>query len=299
MSPPSPSSPYGPSTPDPRAARSFGLVAATYEAGRPGYPSEALAWLVRSPRQQVLEVGAGTGKLTREVVAAGHRVMATEPSPEMLALLRESVPRAWSVRARAEALPAVSRSVDTVLAAQSFHWFDAPTFLRETTRVLRVGGALGLVWHESDLRVPWVRRLAELTEDPRLEAVASVDSAPIAQIDDTGLFETVEHRSFRYWHVLRRQTLRDLVASRSDVVTRGPAAVEALLTAVDDLFEDASAGAELQMPYLTHAFRTVVLPWAYVQPSRTVTVSPRPAEEPEPGPGTSRPGSNGVGTGPT
>ena len=268
-----------PPRPDPRGARAFAALAEQFELGRPPYASVAVEWLVRRPRAQVIEVGAGTGKLTREILGQGHAVMAVEPVPEMLAQLRESSSRAHAVLGRAEALPAVSRSVDAVLAADSFGWFDATAFLSEATRVLRPGGTLGLLWNQPDVRVPWVRRLAALLGDDHLLTDPDESRLPHAAIDDTGQFESVEHRSFRVWHRLRRHELHALVASRPAVAAQGPVARERLLAEVDALFDDVSSGSDVAMPLSTHCFRTAVLPWAYVGPARSSarTSAPAPA----------------------
>ena len=107
-----------------RQASSFGSVADAYERGRPSFPREAAAWLVGQEAATVLELGAGTGKLTRELVALGHDVHATDPDPEMLKVLSRHLPDTRVSEASAEEIPANDRSVDVVVAAQSFHWFD-------------------------------------------------------------------------------------------------------------------------------------------------------------------------------
>ena len=104
---------------DPRLerARSFGKVAEAYELGRPGYPDEAVRWLVGEEPRRVVDVGAGTGKLTRQLVALGHDVTAVEPSAEMLHVLGEAVPGARGVQAGAESMPLAGSSVDIVVSA--------------------------------------------------------------------------------------------------------------------------------------------------------------------------------------
>ena len=286
---PSPAAPLLrlPPRPDPRGARAFAGLAEQFEQGRPPYAGAAVEWLVRRTRAQVVDVGAGTGKLTRAILGQGHTVLAVEPVSEMLDQMREAAPRAHSVRARAEALPVVSRSVDAVLAAESFGWFDASAFLSEATRVLRPGGTLGLLWNEPDVRVPWVRRFAELIGDDHLLADPDESRLPHIAIDDTGQFESVEQRSFRVWHRLRRPELHALVASRPEIAARGPVALERLLAEVDALFDDVSPGSEVAMPLTTHCFRTAVLPWAYVGPARrsgstAAQTGPSQAEPSEP-----------------
>ena len=120
-------------------ARAFGAVAEAYDRGRPGYPAAAAAWLMGGEAQVVLELGAGTGKLTRELVDQGHAVFATEPDEAMLAVLRERVPEVSAKVATAEEIPANDRSVDVVVVAQAFHWFDHEAALPEMARVLKPG----------------------------------------------------------------------------------------------------------------------------------------------------------------
>lgn len=128
-------------------AASFGGVADAYERARPGYPDDAVAWLAGDEPCDVVDLGAGTGKLTRSLVARGHRVTAVDPLEEMLVWLRHAVPGAIAVRGSAEAIPLPDGSADVVTCAQSFHWFDHAVALREIARVLRPGGRLAPVWN--------------------------------------------------------------------------------------------------------------------------------------------------------
>jgi SAM-dependent methyltransferase len=141
------------------AARGFGAAADVYERARPGYPPAAVAWLTRAlgltGTNRVAELGAGTGKLTREL-AAGSWVVATEPLANMRGKLAEVAPGAAVVGAAAEALPLADGSVDAVVAAQAFHWFDGSRVLAEIHRVLRRRGRLGMVWNAWDDTVDWV-----------------------------------------------------------------------------------------------------------------------------------------------
>ena len=143
-------------------AHSFGGVAEAYERGRPTYPADAVQWMVGDQPSSVLELGAGTGKLTRVLVSLGHDVHATDPDAEMLAILEEQVPGTRTAVASAEDIPLADRSVDVVIAAQAFHWFDLDRALPEIARVLRPGGRLCLVWNQRNEKIPWVRRLGAL-----------------------------------------------------------------------------------------------------------------------------------------
>jgi ubiquinone/menaquinone biosynthesis C-methylase UbiE len=135
-------------------SRSFECVAELYERRRPGYPRAAMQWLsdrldIRAGRV-VLDLGAGTGKLTRELVATGAHVVAVEPGEQMLGQLRRVVPQAESLLGAAEAIPVADSTVDVVTVGQAFHWFRADEAFAEIRRVLRPGGGLGLIWNERD-----------------------------------------------------------------------------------------------------------------------------------------------------
>ena len=147
-------------------ARSFETVAADYERYRPDYPEEALRWaagrLGLSPGARVLDVGAGTGKLSRGFVALGFEVVAVEPGRPMLEQLRIAVPEAEAHEGPAEAVPLPDANVDAAVAAQAFHWFDRGKALPELHRVVRPAGGLALFWNWWDERDPLQRELGEL-----------------------------------------------------------------------------------------------------------------------------------------
>jgi SAM-dependent methyltransferase len=147
-------------------ARSFETVAAEYERHRPDYPQEALRWaadaLGLAPGARVLDVGAGTGKLTRGLVAIGLEVVAVEPGTPMLEQLRAAVPEAQAHEGSAESIPLPDESVDAAFAAQAFHWFDRDQALPELHRVIAAGGGLALLWNWWDERDPLQHELGEL-----------------------------------------------------------------------------------------------------------------------------------------
>ena len=126
------------------AAKGFSSAADIYERGRPGYAPEAVSWLCErlgiGPERTVLDLAAGTGKLTRDLVPSGARVIAVEPLDEMRAHLERVVPAAESLAGTAEQIPLADGSVDAVVCAQAFHWFDPERALPEIHRVLRPGG---------------------------------------------------------------------------------------------------------------------------------------------------------------
>ncbi len=145
------------------AATGFARASEAYERGRPGFADEVVGLLRDElrlgPGVRLLELGAGTGKLTRLLAPLGPEILVVEPVEEMLARLREHVPQAERVGGTAEAVELPDGSVDAIVAAQAFHWFDAPVALREMHRVLRPDGRVGLVWNRRDESVDWVSEL--------------------------------------------------------------------------------------------------------------------------------------------
>jgi MOSC domain-containing protein YiiM/SAM-dependent methyltransferase len=151
-----------------QAAKGFAAATDAYERGRPEHSSESVDLLAREldfgPGSRVVDLGAGTGKLTRQLVATGARVIAVEPIPEMRAVLAGTLPDVEALAGTAEELPLENHSVDGVLVAQAFHWFDGLRALSEIRRVLKPRGGLGLIWQARDASVPWVARLNEIID---------------------------------------------------------------------------------------------------------------------------------------
>ncbi|MDP9820950.1 class I SAM-dependent methyltransferase [Nocardioides massiliensis] len=242
-----------------RYARSFGAVAADYDRARPSYPDDAVGWLVGDRPARVLELGAGTGKLTERLVGRGHEVLATEPDAKMLRRLREqhAAPPTGlaTAQAAAEQLPVANRSVDVVVAAQAAHWFDHERVLAEAARVLRPGGVLAWAWNIMDTRIPWVRRLRELIGSP-----AEVPPEPVAALTASELFGEVETAAFRFWHPLDRTSLAALVSSNSVVSLASEEQRAEILDRADALYDEYGRGPDgMLLPYLTHSYRATVL----------------------------------------
>jgi SAM-dependent methyltransferase len=237
-------------------ALSFASVADAYDRARPSYPMEAVAWMVGRRPATVVELGAGTGKLTDRLLELGHDVLATDPLEEMLQHLRLRHPDARVAAAPAEAVPVATRSVDYLVAAQAFHWFDTDAALKEAARMLKPEGRIALVWNQRDERVPWVRRLGEVIGGHDQQDVDPTDVLLGSQ-----LFGYVEDAQFRFWQQLRRDELRDLVASRSNIAVLEPTARDRVLRKVDELFDKTDSGPDgLLLPYVTRCFRAVVRP---------------------------------------
>lgn len=232
-------------------ATSYGGVAKAYADYRPGYPDEAVSWLVGTSPGRLLELGAGTGKLSIGLCALGHDVIATDPSVPMLEWLRKAAPDARAVLARAEGIPLRSSSVDVVVAAQCFHWFDQGRALPEIARALRPGGVLALAWNEGDFKVPWVAKVMALIG---LSPFESAD--PVAGSE---LFATSEHRVFRHWQQFHRDSLMGFAGSSSAAATLAAPERELLLEQVGALYDSYGRGPDgMLMPWKTHCYRARV-----------------------------------------
>lgn len=234
-------------------ATSFASVADAYERGRPEYPDDAVRWLVGDEPADVVDLGAGTGKLTRRLVALGHRVIAVEPLEEMLERLRLAVPAARALTGSAEQIPLPDASADVVACAQAFHWFDQRAALREMARVLRPGGRVALVWNTRDSREPWTAALSEAIGN---ETVESRDAE--SPIIESGLFGTVEQAAFPFVQRLGREELLDLVRSRSYCAVMAPEEREQVLARVAELYESHAGADGIDLPYVTECFRAAV-----------------------------------------
>ena len=179
-----------------RQARSFDAVAVEYERARPSYPPEAARWLVEAgPGLRVIDLAAGTGKLTRVLAGLGYDVTAVEPLAGMREQLEAAVPGIPVLEGTAEAIPVADASADAVLVGQAFHWFDAPAALDEIGRVLRPGGVLGLLWNLRDDSVDWMQPLNQLLRRPGDVVSMSRDLAR-EEAEGHSLFSGIERREF-------------------------------------------------------------------------------------------------------
>jgi len=234
-----------------RRASSFGSVAKAYAENRPDYPTEAVGWLAGTTPTRVLELGSGTGKLTRALIALGHDVVATDPLTSMLGQLSRVAPAAHRAAALAEDIPLASGTVDVVVSAQAFHWFDTDRALPEIARVLKPGGVLANVWNSGDLKVPWVRKVFGL--------IGHTDEHLDDPLVASELFTTKERRVFRHWQRFDEQSLVGFIASSSYAAVRTPDEREALLGEVAAIYDSYGRGHDgMLMPWKATCFRAVV-----------------------------------------
>ena len=246
----------------------FGAVADAYQRGRPTYPRAAATWLTGERPCTVLEVGAGTGKLTEVLLDLGHDVHATEPDEQMLKRLTKRLPEVRASAAGVEALPVPDRSVDVVVGAQCFHWFDLEVALPEIARVLRPGGHVAMVWTERDERIPWVRRLGRILRHSGAGGRPEWSELLAA----SGLFGFVDETRLPFWQTVDRHGLEDLVAVRSHVAGLGEAEREAMLAEALALYDGFGRGYDgMQLPWSAHCFRATVAARRTGTPARPPT----------------------------
>jgi len=231
-------------------AASFARVADAYEQARPGYPADAVLWLAGETPCDVVDLGAGTGKLTRSLAALGHHVVAVEPLGEMLDRLRATVPGVTAVTGSAESMPLPDGAADVVACAQAFHWFDQEAALAEIARVLRPGGRIALVWNVRDERVPWVSELSDA-----MVGRTGVDRGAAGPIEQSGLYGPVEHATFEHTQTVDRAALRSLVLSRSYCAVLAEEERAPILGRVDRLFDEHARDGLLTLPYVVECFR--------------------------------------------
>jgi SAM-dependent methyltransferase len=241
-----------------RAARGFDRAAEDYERGRPGYPQAVIDLLASElglgTGSTILDLAAGTGKLTRALIPTGARVVAVEPVPGMRAQLELVVPGAETLAGTAEAIPMANASADAVLVAQAFHWFATPVAAREIHRVLRPGGGLGVIWNVWDDSCEWVAQLQSLVGAHRGDTPQRGTSGWREQLEATGLFTPLADR--RLANVVRGdlEVLLARTASISFIATLPESERQTVLDGVRSIIAEhpeAWVDGELAMPYVT------------------------------------------------
>ena len=202
-------------------AASFGSVAEDYHRWRPSYPPEAVDWLAPLPPAHVVELGAGTGKLTELLAARGLRVDAVEHDPRMLEVLGRHVPDARLHVSDASSIPLEDGSLDAVLVADAWHWFDPGPTVAEVRRVLRPGGWLGLVWNVVAAPVePWERALADDSQEYDRASKASAEglNRRLSYLDP----DEVEHAQFEWAWELTPEEWASFFATTSMAIAMSP-----------------------------------------------------------------------------
>jgi SAM-dependent methyltransferase len=250
-----------------RRGSSFGAVAADYAAHRPDYRPDAVAWCVAPTGRpvaglRVLDLGAGTGKLTGLLAELGADVTAVEPDEAMLAELRRRLPSVRALHGRAEAIGLADGSFDAVLCAQSLHWFDLSRALPEIARVLVPGGALGALWNSDDDRVEWVAELRDVAAGAGspVRSQRERDAAAFgAEQFGNELFTPTDRAEFGNPQARTIDSLIDDLRTHSAVLVMDPAQRERVVGRVRRYLQSRpeTRGGEFTLPMVTSALRSV------------------------------------------
>ncbi|HEY7485077.1 MAG TPA: class I SAM-dependent methyltransferase [Streptosporangiaceae bacterium] len=228
---------------------SFGAVADDYDRVRPSYPEAALRWIIGDAPAKVVDLGAGTGLLTRVLARLGHDVTAVEPDERMRRRCAGRSPGVPVLEGSGEAIPLPAGSVDAVVAGQAYHWFAGAAAHAEIARVLRPGGVFGPIWNLRDESVDWVARLSVLVS---LED-GTAHRGGYAEVDLGEGFGPAERREFPNAQTHTADSLVALVRSRSYFLAATPSRRRRIESGVRELA--AGLPPEFELPYVTRAFR--------------------------------------------
>lgn len=244
------------------AAVGFEKAADAYERARPGYPDEAVDWLVEQlPDGLIVDLAAGTGKMTRALVARGLDVVAVEPVAAMRAKLVSALPDVRALDGTAESMPFADGEAAAVVVAQAFHWFKHDEALTEIQRVLRPEGRLAIVWNVRDERVEWVAHITDIIKPYEGEGGVEIPrfrhGAWKRALDATTLLKPVAEEAMKYVETMDIERLVDRVNSTSFIA----ALPEEARSKVDDEVRAlATEHADLQgrrtfgFPYVTEMY---------------------------------------------
>ncbi|MEV5837459.1 class I SAM-dependent methyltransferase [Nocardia sp. NPDC052112] len=245
-----------------RAARaaSFGAHAAAYAEHRPDYPATGIRWALEpvgaSAAPVVLDLGAGTGKLTEGLLAVGADVIAVEPDAAMRAELVRRFPAVTASAGAAEAIPLADDSVDAVLVGQAFHWFDQARAFPEIARVLRGGGVFAALWNEDDLGVEWVAGLQKVARTAASFPPPRPQPAPLPAHP---LFENFERADFPHRQRRTAESLTATIGTHSHTLVIPAQARGELLERISDYLRSRpeTATGEFDLPIRTEIVRAV------------------------------------------
>lgn len=236
---------------------SFGSAADRYDRLRPRYPAAALRWALGDRPRLVVDLGAGTGILTRILLDLGHQAVPVEPDARMRSRLEQTVPGLATRPGSAESIPLADGSVDAVTAGQAYHWFDPQRAHPEIARVLRPTGVFAPVWNIRDWTVDWVAELSRIVSTSRPPDTTGIHSGWLRDPDFGPYFDRPQRETFRHTVPMTADGLVDLISTRSYYLTATPARraelegqVRALAATLPEHFE---------LPYRTVIYRAVRL----------------------------------------
>jgi SAM-dependent methyltransferase len=230
-----------------------------YQLARPDYPRDAVTFLVDSlgieEDLHLLDLGAGTGILTGQLVQFCANITAVEPTPGMRKVLRERLPTVNVLDGRDVAIPLQDATVDCVVVAQAFHWFDAPVALEEIHRVLVDGGRLGVLWNERDESIPWVAELGEAMRWPTHQPYdVGQDFTPILS---SGPFVNIERKKFNHRQLLDHERLFQRVLTTSYIAAMDDDEQRTLMRDVKRVVDPLPE--RIELPYVTDVYRATAM----------------------------------------
>lgn len=236
-------------------SRSFGSIAEDYDRLRPGPPDEAVDWLLPAGSQVAVDVGAGTGLLTRVLARKVPRVVAVEPDERMRAVLSARSPGIEALDGRGEAIPLPDASADGVFISSAWHWMDPERTIAEVTRVLRDGGRFGLVWTRRDSETGWLHEIS-LRERLTRAGDRDVPGPSSVALPAGAHLCNVTTRSFSLTLRMTADALIEMLGTYSGLITASPANRAAGLAraraALDELFPGAN---EIDVPMRAGCWR--------------------------------------------
>lgn len=229
-----------------RRSRSFGAVARAYDEFRPGPPPESLALYGDLKDRDVLELGAGTGLVTRFLVGLAANVTTVEPDDNMRLVLEERSPEVQSLNTVAQSLPLADASMDVVIASSAWHWFPQPETSVEVARVLRDGGRLLIVGNGIDTGVEWTASIGAL----RQHGTDLTDRNYVASVPAQGPFEVVRHEECSYLWTRTPAQVVGLFNTYSATLIKTPEEREHLSLEVETLLAGHVSGGAVQLPMM-------------------------------------------------
>ncbi|MDU0293032.1 class I SAM-dependent methyltransferase [Saccharothrix longispora] len=237
-------------------AFSFGLAARAYADLRPSYPVEAVRWGLNGTSGPVLDLAAGTGKLTECLAVVTSDVVAVEPDADMRAELERRLPGVTALDGVAEAIPLPDESVDAVFVGQALHWFDLEPALTEIARVLRPSGALVALWNHDDTSVPWVAEFAALA---RTTTASRHWADPLVPLPAHPRFAAFERRRYPNPQPFTAESLVRMVCTQSHMLLATPGERERRVAELHGFLADrpATSSGGFELPMVTTAIRAV------------------------------------------
>ncbi|MFI5782892.1 class I SAM-dependent methyltransferase [Nocardia sp. NPDC051570] len=236
-------------------ALSFGSVATDYDRYRPGPPIEALDWLLPPGAETVLDLAAGTGAVTRELIGRVPEVIAVEPDQRMLDIVAERCPEALGLVGRPEDIPLADASVDAVLISAAWHWLDPELAIPEIARVLRPGGVLGVIWNHRDPSVPWITELNELAAASREADRPAGGRNRTIEFPPDAPFSPIETHTVTWSLPMTREEIAGLLTTYSGVITLPPDQRDRLERNVRE-FLDRQPWTRTDVPMICRCLRT-------------------------------------------